>query len=313
MFNVSDVQPIPLLIATGLASHGLRKQSLSPSGALAAFFTGFTMLSVPVRSFGVSLIMFYLIGSRATKVGKALKAQLEEGHQEAGRRTASQVFCNSCLALIASLLWSASFIPGSVASSLLPSVLVIPGEPYDSDKWCPLSTSVTCGWSRALMFLALGHFACCLGDTLASELGILSKAPPISIISFKSVPPGTNGGMSVMGTIASFAGGFLMGLTLVISLAIENSVCRQNWSTELLPLLVWGTLAGGFGSLIDSFLGATIQETRQSSETKRILPDEFKVDSDSEVKVVGGLDVLTNNEVNLFSSIMTGCALARFA
>ena len=85
-----------------------------------------------------------------------LNAQLEEGHQEAGYRTASQVLCNSCSALIGSLLWAASYVPDSAASLLLPRLLVVPGEPYNSDKWCPLSIDVTFGWSRALLFLALG-------------------------------------------------------------------------------------------------------------------------------------------------------------
>ena len=98
--------------------------------------------------------------------------------------------------------------------------------------------------------MAFSHFACCLGDTLASELGILSKSPPILITTFKPVPPGTNGGMSVLGTAASLTGGFVMGLTLATTLAIENAVCRQNWVAELLPLLLWGTAAGGLGSLV---------------------------------------------------------------
>jgi len=98
--------------------------------------------------------------------------------------------------------------------------------------------------------MTFSHFACCLGDTLASELGILSKSPPILITTFKPVPPGTNGGMSVLGTVASLAGGFVMGLTLATTLAIENTVCRQNWVTELAPLLLWGTAAGGLGSLV---------------------------------------------------------------
>lgn len=156
-FNVSDIPLIPIFVSTLLAGHGLRKRSLSPSGALAAFFTGVTMLSPPLRSFGISLIIFYLIGSRATKVGKSRKAQLEEGHQEAGYRDASQVFCNSFSALIATLLWSAAFVPNSLASQFLPSLLVVPGRPYDSTEWCPVSPQVTSGWSRALVLVALGY------------------------------------------------------------------------------------------------------------------------------------------------------------
>lgn len=311
-FNVSDIQLIPTLIATLLAGHGLRKRSLSPSGALAAFITGVTMLSPPLKAFGVSLIIFYLVGSRATKVGKRRKAELEEGHQEAGYRSAIQVYCNSFSALLATLLWSAAFVPDSLASQLLPSLFVIPGWPYSSADWCPLSPHVTSGLSRAMLLASLGHFACCLGDTLASELGILSKSPPILITTFKPVPPGTNGGLSTLGSLASLAGGFVMGLTLAITLAIENTVCRQNWVSELIPLLFWGTAAGGIGSLIDSFLGATIQQTRQSSKTKRIIPDEVKSAGAEQPVTINGMDVLTNNQVNLVSSILTSYLLARF-
>lgn len=155
-FKFSDIPLVPTLVATLLAGHGFRKRSLSPSGALAAFLTGVTMLSPPLRSFGISLIVFYLVGSRATKVGKNRKAQLEEGHQEAGYRSAEQVLCNSFTALIATLLWSATFVPNSLASQLLPSELVIPGRPYSSTEWCPLSAQVTHGWSRALLLLSLG-------------------------------------------------------------------------------------------------------------------------------------------------------------
>ena len=155
-FNASDVPLIPTLIATLLAGHGLRKRSLSPSGALAAFFTGVVMLSPPLKSFGISLIIFYLVGSRATKVGKSRKAELEEGHQEAGYRSANQVCCNSFSALLATLLWSATFVPNSLASQLLPSLFVVPGRQYSSTEWCPLSPHVTSGLSRALLLTSLG-------------------------------------------------------------------------------------------------------------------------------------------------------------
>lgn len=58
---------VPFVIASLLSIHGLRRRSLSPSGAAAAFTVGFMMFSGPLLVFGVSLIVFYLIGSRATK------------------------------------------------------------------------------------------------------------------------------------------------------------------------------------------------------------------------------------------------------
>ena len=74
-----------------LSVHGYRKRSLSPSGAISAFLIGFITMSVPLRIFGVTLIAFYLAGSRATKIGKARKGALEEGHEEAGYRNVWQV------------------------------------------------------------------------------------------------------------------------------------------------------------------------------------------------------------------------------
>ena len=58
---------IPLFLAFLLSAHGLRKKSLSPTGAFTAFLVGFLMLEGAIYVFGVTLIGFYLIGSRATK------------------------------------------------------------------------------------------------------------------------------------------------------------------------------------------------------------------------------------------------------
>lgn len=146
---------IPFLLATYLGANGVRKRSLSPSGGVAAFVIGFTMMSVPLRAFGVTLIVFYLVGSRATKAGKELKARLEEGHEEAGYRSATQVLCNSLPAFVASILWSAAFVPSSVASSIL-SNTVSPQQAYDFARWCPLTPPLATRHSRALLFVTLG-------------------------------------------------------------------------------------------------------------------------------------------------------------
>lgn len=105
-------------------------------------------------------------------------------------------------------------------------------------------------------FCSSRHFSCCLGDTLASELGILSKSPPILITNFKAVPPGTNGAVSIGGTLASVAGGVIMGATVAVTLVLENPVCRDGYGGALglvLSLASLGGVAGGFGSLVRCF------------------------------------------------------------
>ncbi|KAG2034374.1 hypothetical protein BDR03DRAFT_965148 [Suillus americanus] len=107
-----------------------------------------------------------------------------------------------------------------------------------------------------------------------------------------------------------------MGVTMFISLIVENAHCRSSWVTILPSLLFWGSVAGAGGSLMDSFLGATVQRTRYSVDKKIILtghsaePDRGRKDT---VKVISGLNLLTNNQVNLLSSTGTALIVARFA
>ncbi|KAI6144307.1 integral membrane protein DUF92-domain-containing protein [Pisolithus tinctorius] len=304
---------VPFVLATALAVNGARSRKLSPSGAATAFVVGFLVMAAPVRAIGVTLITFYLLASRATKYGKKRKAQLEEGFQDAGYRTGWQVLCNSIAAFIASIIWSVTFTPNVLPWSLLPSVLPVEGPLYDTESWCPLSASISNGLSRALLFIVLGQFACCLGDTLASELGILSSSRPILITTLKPVPPGTNGAISVGGTLASVAGGCVVGLTLFASLVVENRVCRADWMGILPSLVLWGTAAGVLGSMLDSFLGATIQRTRYSVDSKRVLQDASVPRDKESIKVIGGLNLLTNNQVNLISSVATAVVVALLA
>ena len=154
MASLSQYPVVPFLLAVYLGFSGVRKGSLSPSGGVAAFVVGFSMMAVPLRAFGVALIVFYLMGSKATKVGKELKAKLEDGHQEAGYRNAAQVLCNSLSAFIASLVWSAYFVPGSIASQI--SGISTSAKPYDSARWCPVSPPPSAHLSKALLFVTLG-------------------------------------------------------------------------------------------------------------------------------------------------------------
>lgn len=311
-----DFPLVPFLFATALSVNGLRKRSLSPSGAAAAFLTGISMLSLPLRTPGIVLIAFYLLGSSATRAGQPRKAELEDGHDHvlAGYRTAAQVFSNSASALAATLAWGALHAPGYPGVKVAEALFGVRSIRYTNETWCPLDAGITHGWSRTLLFIVLGHFACCMGDTLASELGILSSSPPILLTTLKTVPPGTNGALSLIGTAASIGGGMAMGWMMWAALSVENAACRDQTGDLFLLLLGWGAVAGGLGSLLDSLLGATLQRTQYSNTSKRILTDTSTVPQDgSDIKVVSGLDVLSNNHVNLISSTLTALALGYLA
>ncbi|KAJ7639063.1 integral membrane protein DUF92-domain-containing protein [Roridomyces roridus] len=307
---------VSLLLPTALGLHGLRKKSLSTSGALTAFLVGFMMISgaegLGLKVWGVALIGFYLLGSRATKYGKERKRKLEAGFQDYGNRSGWQVLSNSFSAVLACSAWNVLFVPQGVHAWIFDALPLnlkdIPTRTYTSD-WCPLDKDVGAGWSRVLLFAALGHFACCLGDTLASELGILSSSPPRLITTGKVVPHGTNGGVSVGGTLASLIGGLTIGAMMSICLVLENAGCRSAWFTTFRDFVLWGGLGGFGGSFLDSLLGATIQITRYDDERKLIVEEV----EDKKLKVINGLNILTNNQVNVVSSVCTAIVIALLA
>lgn len=80
-------------------------------------------------------------------------------------------------------------------------------------------------------------------DKFASELGVLGKARPISLLTLKEVAPGTSGAISAMGTMMSFAGALTLGAAAVLVFGIKPSTA-----------LAVG-IGGLIGGLVDSIAG----------------------------------------------------------
>lgn len=92
MDSLETAPVVPLLFSASIAFRGFKKNSLSLSGALAAFLTGAILLSAELRVFGIMMLVFYFVGSWATKKGKELKEKYEDGVKEGGgQRDAFQV------------------------------------------------------------------------------------------------------------------------------------------------------------------------------------------------------------------------------
>lgn len=225
----------------------------------------------------------------ATKYRKDLKVTKDGDVQKSSVRGPSQVLACSAI---------------SVTCSLLHALYLGEEQPIDF-KTAKNQSILAC--------IVISHHATCLADTLASELGILSKAKPFLLIApWKQVPPGTNGGVTLMGFFWSLVGGLLMGLgTLlmdILSLGINNN-SKRPWE-----MMLFSSLCGLFGSILDSFLGALVQATYYDLDRKLVYCN--KSDAPKTAVSIGGKDVLTNAQVNfvsvLVASLFGGLVLAPF-
>jgi uncharacterized membrane protein len=145
------------------------------------------------------------------------------------------------------------------------------------------------------------------GDTWASELGILSKSEPFLITSLKKVPRGTNGGVSAWGLLVSLMGGIFIGLFYFLATLIFVDSDHLADSPPQFPIILLGGIAGLFGSLLDSFLGATCQFSGQT-------PEGFIVEEIEErVVKISGRSILNNHSVNFFSCLITAIFIPLFS
>lgn len=70
---------------------------------------------------------------------------------------------------------------------------------------------------------------------------------------------GTNGGVSIAGTVASGLGGLIVGMSFYITLLLSVDTEHIASSAHQWPVIALCTLAGFIGSLIDSLIGSTFQ------------------------------------------------------
>ncbi len=94
----------------------------------------------------------------------------------------------------------------------------------------------------------LGAVAAALADTLSSEIGLLSKKKPVLITTFKTVEPGTDGGITSLGCLAALADAAIIAATYYFAV-------KDSFSGIAIAIL----LAGFSGSIADSILGALFE------------------------------------------------------
>jgi uncharacterized protein (TIGR00297 family) len=193
---------------------------LSKSGSLAACLLGTIVFGLGGFAWAVVLMGFFISSSALSKLFRKRKAVLEEKFSKGSKRDAWQVWAN-----------------GGVAGVF---VLFHAFQPDAIWPW--------------LAFC--GAIAAVNADTWATELGVLSKNKPINLITGKIVERGASGGVSPFGSLAALIASFLIAIMAILfwPMTIQSPIGSQSGL-----LLIGITAAGVFGSLVDSFLGATVQ------------------------------------------------------
>jgi len=199
---------ITIVIFLGLVSYLTR--ALTIEGIVAATILGITvLLFAGLKGFTI-LVAFLVIASAATFVGKKHKESLKTlDSKDFFGRSGYNVMSNGIVALLISLLYSTPANPNIINIAYAASIAGV------------------------------------LADTLGSEIGTLSNKAYL-ITNFKRVPPGTNGGISLLGTTASLIGALVIG---GLSVMYGSDVY----------MIIAITIGGFIGSIIDSLVGATLE------------------------------------------------------
>jgi uncharacterized protein (TIGR00297 family) len=151
------------------------------------------------------------------------------------------------------------------------------------------SAAVGCGSDEPLVAaIGLGALAAAAADTWGTEIGMLSRRPPRSILTWAPLEPGMSGGVSLLGLAATCAGAATLAL---LAFAL-------GWGVAPAAAAAVGGIAG---ATTDSLLGASFQQRRRSLATGR-MTERSTDDTGIATVPAGGLAWLNNDGVNFIAT-----------
>ena len=197
-------------VTLGFALLARILRGVSGAGALAGGLACFALVAGAGPGAFATLATLFVITWMATRIGYRRKQELSLAESREGRN-ARQVLANLAVSGLGALAFGAS----------------------GNKQWLVAASA------------ALAEAAT---DTVASEIGQARRPEAYLITTWEKVPAGTDGGITVSGTLSGLAGGLL-----IAAVAMAGGLVP--------PGKIWIPLAAGFaGMLGDSVLGATLQK-----------------------------------------------------
>ena len=257
---------IGMTAGVGIAYLAHRAQALNLSGGIAAGILGTVVFGLGGLGWALVLLTFFISSSLLSRFFKAKKAAAGKEFAKGSNRDAGQVAANG------------------VVAGILTLVFVILHHRFAVNP--------------NLSFLWVGFAASLAGanaDTWATELGILNPRQPVLLTTFRRVPQGTSGGVSLVGSLAALSGSALVGLVAILvgGLGWAPALSIPAWA-----LFVIIAVAGFLGSFFDSFLGATLQAVYHCPTCEKETEKHPLHTCGTETVQARGLHWLTNDWVN---------------
>jgi len=200
---------VAVLIAFGFGYFAYRFKTADLSGLFSAALLGILLIVFADVRWFLIMLAFFIAGSACTRYHYAEKEKLGVEQNRGGARGYRNVFANGGVSAAAAILFGVTQHPAFAA-----------------------------------MFV--GSVATAAADTVASEIGV-TGGTPYMITTFKKVPAGTNGGVTLLGEMSA----------LICAIAISATAFFLGVID--LPTLVVCSIAGLFGTNLDSLAGAVIE------------------------------------------------------
>ncbi|MFH0968856.1 MAG: TIGR00297 family protein [Methanobacteriota archaeon] len=199
-------------ISFGFAYFAYRLKTADIPGLFSAALVGILLIVFAGISWFLIMLSFFIIGAAATRYQMEYKKSLHVEQESGGVRGYINVFANGLVSVIAAVCFGLTQHPAFIA-------------------------------------VYLGSIATAAADTVAGEVGVCSGRPYL-ITTFKPVPEGTNGGISLTGEIAGLFAAFFV------------SACAVLLGVADLSFLIAGILGGLIGANIDSLVGEVLENRK---------------------------------------------------